>query len=309
VTGSPYAAHVNPSAIALDPSGPYAYVTNKGSTDISAYNVDPSTGALSAISNFGDSFGSTMEAIAVTPSGLYAYSAGYGSGSGVGALDAFTINAGSLLVVTGSPYSVGDTPFGVTVDPSSQFVFVPNRFHAQFRVFAIGSGGTLTPAPLNPFSTGTSPYGVAVYPGGGYVYVTNNGDGTVSAYSYDSFGDLTSLGSAYPVGSSPKGLAMDAGGKFLYVANYGDGTVSAFTINASSGALTSVGSAVATGNLNNVANPAAIDVKVDPSGQYVYVANYLDGSVSLFSVNASTGALTLSNTFAAGTGATAVAVE
>ena len=93
------------------------------------------------------------------------------------------------------------------------------------------------------------------------------------------------------------------------MANYGDGTVSAFTINASSGALTSVGSAVATGNLNNVANPAPIDVKVDPSGQYVYVANYLDGSVSLFSVNASTGALTLSNTFAAGTGATAVAVE
>jgi DNA-binding beta-propeller fold protein YncE len=46
---------------------------------------------------------------------------------------------------------------------------------------------------------------------------------------------------------------------------------------------------------------------VDPSGQFVYVANQQDGSVSLFTTNA--GALTLAGTYNSGSGAIAVAIE
>ena len=62
-----------------------------------------------------------------------------------------------------------------------------------------------------------------------------------------------------------------------------------------------------TGNLNHVANPGPIDVKVDPSGQYVYVANYLDGSVSMFSSNA--GVLTLVNTWLTDSRSSSIAIE
>ncbi len=40
------AARVSPGAIALDPTGRFAYVTNTNSKDISAYTIDANTGAL-----------------------------------------------------------------------------------------------------------------------------------------------------------------------------------------------------------------------------------------------------------------------
>ena len=69
------------------------------------------------------------------------------------------------------------------------------------------------------------------------------------------------------------------------MANANSSDVSAYTINASTGALTSVGAAVAAGN-----GPAS--VSVDPSGKYAYVANFGSSSVSAFTINPSTGALT-----------------
>ena len=64
---------------------------------------------------------------------------------------------------------------------------------------------------------------------------------------------------------------------------------------------------VSTGNLNKVANPGPIDVKVDPSGQYVYVANYLDNSISMFSSSA--GILTLVNTWPTDQAPISIAIE
>jgi len=47
--GSPYAAGKTPVALAVDPTGRYAYVANAGSNDISAYRIHHQTGALSAL--------------------------------------------------------------------------------------------------------------------------------------------------------------------------------------------------------------------------------------------------------------------
>ena len=84
--------------------------------------------------------------------------------------------------------------------------------------------------------------------------------------------------------------------------------MSALSINPSTGALTSLGAAVKSGNLNPTVNPnpGPVDIKVDPSGQFVYCVNGTDGSVSLFTVK--DGALTLSNTYATGTGAHALTI-
>lgn len=57
VLGSPFSAEFGGScsitvkaltAVAVDPTGKFAYVANQGGT-VSAYTIDPSTGALTAI--------------------------------------------------------------------------------------------------------------------------------------------------------------------------------------------------------------------------------------------------------------------
>ncbi|HET7777316.1 MAG TPA: beta-propeller fold lactonase family protein, partial [Rudaea sp.] len=49
IPGSPFAAAANPYAVAVDPTGRFAYVTNRGSNNISAFIIDPVTGGLAAI--------------------------------------------------------------------------------------------------------------------------------------------------------------------------------------------------------------------------------------------------------------------
>ena len=72
-------------------------------------------------------------------------------------------------------------------------------------------------------------------------------------------------------GVGPQSVAVDPTGKFAYVANEGcltslPGNVSMYTINPTTGALTSIGSPVAT-------DFGADSVAVDPSGKFAYVAN------------------------------------
>ena len=313
VPGGPVTADQNPSAIAVDTTGQFVYVGNVGTGDVSIFNVDPVAGTLTFKAN-AYSPGTSGASLAVAPSDNYLFVGGIGNPNTTGSVSAFTLNpnSGSLNRVLSSPYPAGDAPYGLAVDPASQFVFATAAFTHFLFVYTIGSDGSLTQIAGNPFGAGAGAYGVVAYPlggaSGGFVYTANGATYTVSAFSYDSTGNLTELAqSPYSSGSEPKGIAIDPAGKFLYVTNYGDFSVSSFSIDPQSGALSSVGAAVLTGNLNNVPNPGPIDVKVDPSGRFVYVVNQLDNSVSLFS--ASAGVLTLSATYPTGTGAIAVAID
>ena len=73
-----------------------------------------------------------------------------------------------------------------------------------------------------------------------------------------------------------------------------------YTINATTGALTSTGTI--NGNCPGLCLPSS--VVVDPSGKFAYVANGGGGvpyNVAMYTINATTGALTSIGTIAAGT--------
>jgi len=86
------------------------------------------------------------------------------------------------------------------------------------------------------------------------------------------------------------------------VANNLADTVSAFAINPSTGELTSVGAAVATG-----ITPKG--VTVDPSGKFAYVPNFSSNDVSAFAIDATTGALTPIGVVQAGANPVSVSID
>jgi 6-phosphogluconolactonase (cycloisomerase 2 family) len=49
VLGQPFAAGKNPRGLAIDRRGWFLYCTNYASNSVSAYRIDPATGALNAI--------------------------------------------------------------------------------------------------------------------------------------------------------------------------------------------------------------------------------------------------------------------
>jgi 6-phosphogluconolactonase (cycloisomerase 2 family) len=216
VSGSPFAAGITPHSVTVDPSDRFAYVANLcGSSpdcsagSVSAYTVNSSTGALSAVSGSPFVAGDDPQSVTVDPSGRFAYVAN-GCGSSpdclAGSVSAYTINSstGALRAVAGSPFAAGTFPQSMTVDPSGRFAYVANECVSSSDC----SAGSVS------------------------AYTINNSTGALRAIA----------GSPFAAGEDPSSVTVDPSGRFAYVANYGDGTVSAYTINSSTGALRAVGS-------------------------------------------------------------------
>ncbi len=230
----------------------------------------------------------------------------------------FTITAGAV------------DPQSIAVDPAGKFAYVMNGGCGG------GVGGYVsmytidpTTGALAPIGPPVSTYGFGVYPGsisvdpfGKFAYVTNEGDpwgyeagsnGSVAMYAIDATtGALTSTGTINgncPGLCNPSSMVLDPSGKFAYVVTGGAGVpynVGMYTLNATTGAITSIGEIAA--------GPVPISVAVDPAGNFVYVATLnatpgSAGSFSMYAINATTGALASTGTIAAGTDPVSVAVD
>jgi DNA-binding beta-propeller fold protein YncE len=191
---------------------------------------------------------------------------------------------------------------------------------ADVTVFNPGPGGASNTSTFTITPGGVSPKSIALdQHTGKFAYVANEGCGD-SLFGYLSMytinpttGALASIGP--PVLSHDEAahsVTIDPFGKFAYVANWGQGdtagSVAAYTIDATTGALTFTGTT--DGVCPGLCAPWS--VVADPSGKFAYVANeggFAPTGVSMFTIDATTGALTLIGTIAAGGRAVSVAVD
>jgi YVTN family beta-propeller protein len=319
---------VDPQSIAVDPAGKFVYVASLGCNGgvggyVSMYTINPTMGTLASIgppvSTYG--YGAYADSVTLDPFGKFAYVTNsgdafdYGDGAD-GSVAMYTINA-----ATGALTSTGAIngncpglclPSSVVVDPSGKFAYVANGSGGSTGVsmYTINSAtGALT--SIGTIAAGDSPNSVAVDPSGNFVYVANasatpGSAGNVSMYTINgTTGALTSIGTI-AAGDIPNSVAVDPSGSFVYVANANAtpgsaGNVSMYTINATTGALASIGTIAAGTNPDSVV--------VDPSGKFAYVTNVDSNDVSMYTINVTTGALTPIGTIAAGLSPTSIAVH
>jgi 6-phosphogluconolactonase len=219
-------------------------------------------------------------------------------------------------------------PQSIAVDPAGKFAYVLDGG-------SNGNGGYVSMYTINP-TTGalasigppvsTDGYGlyagsVTVDPSGKFAYVTNEGNpwvdgdadnGNVAMYTIDAttgaLASTVTINGNCPGLCNPSSMVVDPSGKFAYVVTGGAGTpfsVAIYTIDATTGALTSIGT-IAAGQVPN-------SVAVDPAGHFVYVATAngpgAASSVSMYAINATTRVLASIGTIAAGTDSVSVAVD
>ncbi len=253
-----------------------------GTATVTVFNPPPGGGTSNSLTFTITTGAVDPQTIAVDPTGKFAYVIDGGCGGGTGGyVSMYTINP-----TTGALASIGPpvSTYGYGVD----------------------------------YGDGINAGSVTVDPFGKFAYVTNSGDvydydseadGTVAMYTIDATtGALTSTGTINgncPGLCFPSSVVVDPSGKFAYVAtgnNPGSaGSVIIYTINATTGALTSIGT-IATGT-----DP--VSVAVDPAGKFAYVTNSGSNDVSMYTINATTGALTSIGTIATGTGPASLAVD
>jgi len=241
-----------------------------------------------------------------------------GSGSsgstGGGAPAPVSATAPSISSITPQNATAGSASLTLTVNGSG-FVSTSTVNWNGTSLVTTGSGTQLTAivtttdlaavglaqiTVVNPAANGgtSSAVGFIVNGTPGFLYVANSAGaslttGSILAFSIDpNTGSLTPVpGSPFPAGTEPNSVAADPSGRFLYEVNDPfNGTSSnelfAFTINSSTGALTPIQGSPFTSGADT------LSVSIDPTGKFLYTADF-GGSISEFSIDAVTGALTL----------------
>ena len=291
--GFPLVVGTQPFFVGAHPNGKYLYLTDVNAGDLYSYLINPLTGALTQI-GVPTTVGSGPRSFAIEPSGRFLYVA-CTNGAGIYGYS-IDSSSGALTALPGSPFAnLGSGPASIAIDPSGKFAFTPNNTSSNVSVFSIDSTTGRLAAAGVPHASGSAPVWSATDPSGSHLYVLSDLDNLLFAYNVGGTGTLTpSPVPSYPQVADPLFSALSPNGKFLYVVNwfanvgapFPGSTVTVFSIDPATGGLSEItGSPFATGT-----GPTSI--AFDPTGQFAFVPDELAGSISEFSVNSTTGALT-----------------
>lgn len=182
----------------------------------------------------------------------------------------------------------------VVLSTAEDFVFFPDLGTDKIHAFRLGRD---TKTPLVPAEeltvtakAGSGPRHFTFHPSGKFAYYTEELGGTVAADSYDS-GRLhliqrtTSYKQKQEQYSSAD-IHVSPGGLFLYASNrWEENTIAIFSIDQQTGKLKLVGHQSTFGD-----HPR--NFTIDPSGNFVLVANQLTNDIVVFRRNIKTGLLT-----------------
>jgi 6-phosphogluconolactonase (cycloisomerase 2 family) len=261
----------------------FVFAAGEGSSNISAFQLNTTTGALTPVPGSPFNGRSNPHALAVDPGGKFLFVANQSANN----ISVFAINqtSGVLTEVPNSPFASGSgsSPNVLTVDATGKFLFVANATATanssagEIDVYQINSAtGALTPSPntllpATALQTPALPMGIYAHPNGKWLYVS---DGTFTAsliqqYQIDPVtGDLTFAASVQD-SENPRSLAGDPLGRYLF-GGHGQlaGFIDGYMISPTDGSLTAFAS------FNGVSAPGEnvfpFHMTVDSTGTFLY---------------------------------------
>jgi trimeric autotransporter adhesin len=309
-------------AVNIDKSG----VAN--ANNLSQYVVGTNVGTNGTLSPLNPptvATGPNPYSLTTDPTNQFVYVANFTSpGSGPGSISQFSIGAdGSLTPLSTPTIPTGHGPNGIAANPAAPYLYVANYNDSDISQYQIMAGGLLTAMGIVPAAPNGNAASIVLNPAGTYAYVANYTEtgslGSVSQYSVGTGapGALLPLNPAIvPTGSQPNDIVVDPSGRFVYVANSNTNasgnSISQYTIGLNGQLTPMTPPTVPTGT-----EPWSITI--DAAGLNAYVPNRNNkqpGTVSHYTIDATTGALTLAvpvapatNPTTAGTGPTSLAID
>ena len=197
---------------------------------------------------------------------------------------------GALTIAPNSPVHAS-SPIHLVVEPSGNFVYVPDSQNALINIFSIDSTGNMTlkvpfTVPTGAVPGTDAPLFIEAHPNGKFLFTANRG--SVAAYVIDSTTGALSYAPNSPFNTSslqiaPLLLTLDASGTFLYVADTGNNGIAGFTVNGTTGALALI-------NGSPFPGASVSDLVPNPAGPQLYV--HIGNSINVYAIDPTTGVLT-----------------
>ena len=252
----------NPSFLAIHPNGRFLYAVNetdqwqgKPGGSVSAFAIDPATGKLRELSQQSTMGGSPCH-LSVDATGQQVLVANYGGGSVV-----------SLPIQS-------DGGLGA------------HNFFSQH------TGGSVNPArQKEPHA-----HSVNLSPDNRFGFVADLGTDRIHTYAFDPVRGLTSaqpaLDARLTPGSGPRHVSFSPDGHHAYVINEMLCTVTTFRLEFATGRLSEVGSVPTVPAGTDMNGVSTAEVRVHPSGKFVFGSNRGHDSIAVFARDAASGKLT-----------------
>lgn len=295
---------VNPSFLTIANGNRHVYAVTETATNnrgsVCAFYFDSTTGSLQFI-NKQTSGGANPCYITTDKNNQYAIVANYTGGS----IAVLPINEDGSL----RPYSqliqhqgtsknkerqekphVHSTVFS----PDQRFLFAPDLGTDKVTIYTFTPGSGTPLYPANPAyvisAPGNGPRHFTFHPNHKFAYLIEEMSGTVVIYKYNN-GKLNFIQRIAthpkdfkgPIGSADIHLSPD--GKFLYASNRGDeNNIAIFAVNVATGKLTPKG-------YQSTLGTKPRNFTIDPTGQFLLVANQDTDNIVVFKRNKQTGML------------------
>lgn len=270
----------NPSFLAVDPSKEHLYCVNELGADdaesplgrVSAYKIDSSSGKISFI-NTESTNGTWPCHCIVHPSGKYLLTANYGSGS-------------------------------FPVYP----ILADGRIGKMTDIFQSSGNGS---GPDEARQTGPHAHMILTNPGAQHVFGVDLGADKIVSLSLDittgKFAPGTVPHANLPSGGGPRHMNFHPSDKFSYVLNELSSTIDIFDFDADRGAFTWIQNVSTLPRDTSFVRPkfdptnpgkvpegtnTTAEIKIHPSGKWIYATNRGMNSIAIFMVDSKTGRLT-----------------
>jgi 6-phosphogluconolactonase (cycloisomerase 2 family) len=160
LTPSPYPDDGGPIDVATEPSGRFVYVANYDGTGISGYAIAPGQGTLTLLP--GSPYptgGQASNAITAAPDGTAIIIDNQVQSTTA----SLAIQTDGSLVMAGTPQTAAYNPRGVTVDPTSEFVYTSSNNANAVSAYRLDPvSEALEPVPGLQWPTGSNPYALTV---------------------------------------------------------------------------------------------------------------------------------------------------
>ncbi len=293
---------VAPAYFILSADQKYLYTCNSApGSDVSAYAIDPATAKLTFL-NKKPSRGGDPSYVSLDATEHFLMVANYDGRSiavyqiledgSIGECTAFVEHTGTSV----NPIrQTQPRPHCICVDPSNQFVLVPDLGVDKLYVYRLNQEtGALVPndpafASVLP---GSGPRHVIFDQSGKYAYLINEIGSTIIRYGWDStsgtltpFETVSTLPKDFDGTSTCAEILMHPGGKFVYATNRGHNSVAVFLVDEQNGSLTLVQHISTQGKTPR-------NCEFDPTGKWLLVTNQDSSNAVVFRINAETGLLT-----------------
>jgi 6-phosphogluconolactonase len=275
----------SPDYLAFHPSGRFLYALNEVTPGrVVAFAIDPTTGALTRLDDV-SSGGDGPAHISVHRSGRWLLSSNYVSGE----VAALPIGADGRLGGPVAPRFAGRFAHMILDDGASgAFVFVPSKGDDRVLQFRFDEAtGRLEPSAPPFVAQPGSPRHLAFHRSGRSAYLLTEAGRTLVSYRYDPTTGLLADGVSLLAAPSGDGshLVLHPTRELLYVSLRFYDSIALFTLDAQ-------GRPTGPRHFHEqIARPW--DMSIDPTGQYLLVANNEDATVKVLRIDPASGDLSV----------------